>query len=100
MFGLAVDNLLEAEIIIADGTVLETNECSSPDLFWALKGGGGGSWGVVTRMVHKANEPAENYLKVLGSFGANNFLCNAAHVNCAEILVEAFVNFMNYTEEY
>jgi hypothetical protein len=49
-FGMATASLLEAEIVTADGTALTVNACSHPDLFWALKGGGGGSFGVVTRL--------------------------------------------------
>ena len=49
-YGLAAGSLLEAEIVTADGGVLVANACANPDLFWALKGGGGGSLGVVTRL--------------------------------------------------
>ncbi len=49
-FGLAAASLLEAEIVTADGVVRIANACNHPDLFWALKGGGGGSLGVVTRV--------------------------------------------------
>lgn len=47
--GLTVDNLLGAEVVAADGRVLWADESSHPDLFWALRGGGGGV-GVVTRL--------------------------------------------------
>lgn len=49
-FGTAAASLLEAEIVTADGEVRIANACTNSDLFWALKGGGGGSWGVVTRV--------------------------------------------------
>jgi FAD/FMN-containing dehydrogenase len=49
-FGTAAANLLEAEVVTADGRVRTVNACKDPDLFWALRGGGGGSWGVVTRL--------------------------------------------------
>jgi FAD/FMN-containing dehydrogenase len=49
-FGLAAAGLLEAEVVTADGKVLIANACTNPDLFWALKGGGGGTFGVLTRM--------------------------------------------------
>jgi FAD/FMN-containing dehydrogenase len=49
-FGLAAAGLLEAEIVTADGQVRIVNACRDPDLLWALKGGGGGSFGVVTRL--------------------------------------------------
>jgi FAD/FMN-containing dehydrogenase len=48
-YGLAAASLIEAEIVTADGDVKIANACSNPDLFWALKGGGGG-FGVVTRV--------------------------------------------------
>jgi FAD/FMN-containing dehydrogenase len=49
-FGTAASGLLEAEIVTADGRLRTVNACSDPDLFWAIKGGGGGSWGVITRL--------------------------------------------------
>lgn len=49
-FGLAAAGLIEAEVVTADGAVRIANACTNPDLFWALKGGGGGSFGVVTRL--------------------------------------------------
>jgi FAD/FMN-containing dehydrogenase len=60
-FGTAASHLLEAEIVTADGQIRTVNERSDPDLFWALKGGGGGSWGVVTRLTLKTYELPENF---------------------------------------
>jgi FAD/FMN-containing dehydrogenase len=48
-YGAAAASLLEAEVVTADGAIKIANACSNPDLFWALKGGGGG-FGVVTRV--------------------------------------------------
>lgn len=47
-YGLAVDNLVSAEIVTADGAVRMVNAEQEPDLFWAIRGGGG-NFGVVTR---------------------------------------------------
>ena len=42
--------ILEAEVVTADGMVRTANACTHPDLFWAIKGGGGGSFGIITRL--------------------------------------------------
>jgi len=47
LFGLAADNALEFQVVIADGRFVTVNEHSHADLFWALRGGGAGSWGVI-----------------------------------------------------
>jgi hypothetical protein len=55
-FGTAAASLLEAEIVTADGKVRIANACTNPDLYWGLKGGGGGSLGVVTRLTLKTHD--------------------------------------------
>jgi FAD binding domain/Berberine and berberine like len=55
-YGTAAASLLEAEIVTADGVVRIANACTNPDLFWALKGGGGGTFGAVTRVTLRTHE--------------------------------------------
>src|SRR5437660_7207117 len=55
-YGLAAAGLLEAEVVTADGTVRIANACKNADLFWGIKGGGGGSLGVVTRVTLRTRE--------------------------------------------
>lgn len=49
-FGTGAASLLEAEVVTADGRILTVNRWQEPELFFALRGGGGGTFGVVTRM--------------------------------------------------
>lgn len=53
IFGLACDSLLEAELVDACGRFLVVNKDTHPDLFWALRGGGGGNFGVVTSLKYR-----------------------------------------------
>ena len=58
-YGMAAASLLEAEVVTADGAVRIANACTNPDLFWGLKGGGGGSLGVVTRLTLRTHDLPE-----------------------------------------
>ncbi|KAH0835910.1 hypothetical protein J3R83DRAFT_9806 [Lanmaoa asiatica] len=46
-YGLAVDHLLEVELVTADGMIRRINAIQDSDLFWAIRGGGAGSWGII-----------------------------------------------------
>jgi FAD/FMN-containing dehydrogenase len=71
-FGTAAANLLEAEIVTADGRVLIANAGTNPELFWALKGGGGGSWGVVTRLTLRTHDLPEHFGSAWGKIKASD----------------------------
>lgn len=78
-YGMAIDNLLEVEMVMADGRIVtatktyvhtlynngSTSNVSDPDFFWAVAGGGGGTFGVSTGMVFKLHRPPESVIRVM-----------------------------------
>ncbi|KAF2016338.1 FAD-binding domain-containing protein [Aaosphaeria arxii CBS 175.79] len=53
-YGFGVDNVLEFRIVTPDGKIVTANPCLNPDLFWAVRGGGGSTFGVVTSVTMRA----------------------------------------------
>jgi len=68
---VGVDNVLEITIVTADGDHVIANPYRNKDLFWALRGGGGGTWGVVTSVTYKTH-PSTSFSAALLSFNSTN----------------------------
>lgn len=71
-FGTAAANLLEAEVVTADGKVLVASSCQNQDLFWALRGGGGGTFGIVTRATMRTHPIPQFFGWLNGSLTAKS----------------------------
>ncbi len=71
-FGNAAAGLLEAEVVTADGRVRRVNACQDPELYWALKGGGGGTFGVVTRLTLRTHELPQYFGAAWGTIRARS----------------------------
>ncbi|CAG8290270.1 unnamed protein product [Penicillium olsonii] len=53
LFGLAADQVLALEVVLSNGHFVTVTKTSHPDLFWALRGGGGGTFGIVTSIISR-----------------------------------------------
>ncbi len=71
-FGTAGSNLLEAEVVTGDGSIRTINAHRDPDLFWALKGGGGGNFAVITRATLRTHALPANFGAAGGTFKASS----------------------------
>ena len=71
-YGIAAAGLLEAEVVTADGQVVIANACQHPDLLWALRGGGGGTFGVVTRATLMTHPLPDRFGHVGGTLTATS----------------------------
>ena len=85
-YGTAAGSLLEAEVVTADRKIRTVNACTHPDLFWALKGGGGGTFAAVTKVTVRTHELPEY-------FGVVSFKLWAPSDEASRELLCEFVGF-------
>jgi FAD/FMN-containing dehydrogenase len=85
-YGTAASGLLEAEVVTADGQIRIANACTNPDLYWALKGGGGGSFGAVSKLTLRVRDLPE-------FAGGANFTVKASSDAAFRRLLRQFVSF-------
>jgi len=85
-YGTGAAGLLEAEVVTADGKVRIANACTNPDLFWALKGGGGGTFGAISKLTLRLRDLAE-------LAGGAHFTVKASSDDAYRRLIRHFVGF-------
>ncbi|TQS32799.1 hypothetical protein Golomagni_06875, partial [Golovinomyces magnicellulatus] len=73
VYGLGVDRVLQYKVVTPDGQLRIANKCQNTDLFWALRGGGGGTFGLVLESTHKV-EPKMSVAVALIEIPTNNTL--------------------------
>jgi hypothetical protein len=89
-YGTAASSLLEAEVVTADGQIRTANACTNPDLFWALKGGGGGSFAAVCKITLRVHELPE-------FAGGASFTIKASSDAAFRRLLHQFIGFYRTT---
>ncbi|KAE8374853.1 hypothetical protein BDV26DRAFT_300012 [Aspergillus bertholletiae] len=71
VYGLAIDRVIQFKVVTPDGQYRIANECQNQDLFWALRGGGGGTFGVVIESTHRV-EPQLSFVAAVIKFTSNS----------------------------
>lgn len=89
-FGNGAINMLEARVVLANGTLVVASKCSYPDLFMSLRGGGGGVAGVVTEFTARSH-PAPKYTSHASFSGTANTLAGCTRL---------FAKVMQHTSTY
>ncbi|KAL8627462.1 hypothetical protein Q9189_006839 [Teloschistes chrysophthalmus] len=90
-FGLGADQVLEAEVVTSDGQVVTASPCQHSDLFFAIRGGGGGTYGVVLSTTVKAH-PTTNVAAQQLSFAPLNSSYVPEFMKAVELLYNAYPN--------
>ena len=98
--GMGADNVLQVEMVTPDGKVQIANECQNPDLFFAVRGGGGNTFGIVTNITYKALPKFEVLVrhfisqKISITDWEQDFSANLTNLNVSDVskLLEIFTS--------
>jgi FAD/FMN-containing dehydrogenase len=75
-YGMGADNLLEAQVVTPQGELVTTNACQHSDLFWALRGGGSGTFGIIVDATMKAYPTPQTTIASLIIYQAQSEVAN------------------------
>lgn len=93
LYGMAADQLLAIEVVTADGRFVTATPDHNGDLFWALAGGGGGTFGVVTSVIVKAH-PKVSVTTSMISFGSSDAVSEEAFWNGVQAYWDSFLPYI------
>ena len=91
-FGSGAGGVLQYEVVTADGEILTANAHQNEDLFWALRGGGGSTFGIVTKVFYRTHDMPETMGLVQGSLKADGDL---AFHQLLKLLFDFFPDHLN-----
>ncbi|KAK1717919.1 FAD binding domain-containing protein [Colletotrichum lupini] len=92
LYGMAADNVLSFEVVTADGRFVTASESQNSDLFWAIRGGGGSTYGVVTSAVVKA-QPKMNITTMTFAFSSGDNLTTDQFWTALRFYFDGFVEY-------
>eukprot|EP00250_Pteridium_aquilinum_P021295 c25083_g7_i1 orf=112-1707(-) len=103
-YGVAADNVLEAQVITANGTLIKTVSTVDPELFWALRGGGGGPWGIVVawklKLVNVPTVMTSFVMRITGKQALTDLVYkwqSAAPTAPPELFIAVYMAGINFT---
>lgn len=91
-YGTGAGGMLQAKVVLANGKLVTANACQHQDLFWALRGGGGGTYGVVTQMTLRVHPLPKHAGLLTGEIKANS---NQAYKQLIQHFLKFYIHNLN-----
>jgi len=88
VYGMGADNFLEATIVLPNGDIVVANEHLNADVFWAVRGGGAGTWGVITSLTMKAYPMPSTVFWSLTLSGGNSTTAAEWYQSVAHVIAD------------
>ncbi|KAG8736933.1 hypothetical protein FRC10_008706 [Ceratobasidium sp. 414] len=93
MHGMGVDNVLQFTIVKANGKIVKANACQNKDLFWALRGGGGGTYGVALDVTYKTHPALDS---IVGMVFASNVTSTQKLTEITDVFFRTLPNITDH----
>lgn len=100
LYGLLVDNVLEVQIVTPTGELVTANECQHSDLFWATKGGGGSTFGVLISATVKTNKNLPAAIFDLTFTSTEEEATEYNNANFYSLLADLYKELVTWSDQY